>query len=173
MDSTKLTKMFIRLFAVFLIAWTASTSPWIFTSYITGANVNKTFLYFVVAVFLPVLFPMLTAVVLWLFAGSISGKLNSEEEQFTIEGFSEEKAFQFGLFFLGAYVSFYASVDLVSHFMYMYIQASTGDKHIEAITTYPDLIATIFELALGLFIAFQRKGINRIVQRIRGRSKSL
>ena len=173
MDSIKLTKLFVRLFAVFLVAWAASTAPWVFTSYIAGANANKTFIYFIVAVFLPVIFPILTAAVLWLFAGTISGKLNSEEEQFSIEGFSEEKAFKFGLFFLGAYVSFYASVDLVSHLMYMYIQLSTGDHHIEAITTYPDLIATIFELALGIFIMFQRHGINRIVQRIRGRSESL
>jgi hypothetical protein len=173
MDSIKLTKMFVRLFAVCLVAWAAASTPWVFTNYITGANVNKTFLYFVMSVFLPVIFPILTAAVLWLFAGTISGQLNSKDDQFSIEGFSEEKAFKFGLFFLGAYVSFYASVDLVSHLMYMYIQLSTGDHHIEAVTTYPDLVATIFELALGIFIMFRRQGINRIVQRVRGRSNSL
>jgi len=164
--------MLVRLFAVLVVAWTASTAPWVFTNYVTGTNEDKSFLYFIVAVFLPIFFPILTAIGLWLFAGTISGKLNPEEERFSIDGFSEEKSYKFGLFFLGIFISFYASVDLVAHITHVYVQLTTNDRHIEAITTYPDLVATIVELGLGLFIAFQRQGIIRIVQKIRGRSEN-
>ena len=164
--------MLVRLFAILVTAWTASTAPWVFTNYVTATNEYKSFLYFIVAVFLPLLFPIMTAIGLWLFAGSISEKLTPEEERFSIDGFSEEKAFKFGLFFLGIFISFYASVDLVAHLTHVYVQLTTDDRLIEAITTYPDLIATIFELCLGLFIAFQRQGVIQIVQRIRGRSEN-
>ena len=170
MDSIKLTRMLIKLFAVLVIAWTASTSPWIFTNYVTGTNESKSLLFFVTSVFIPIIFPVLVAIGLWLFAGTISGKLNPKEEQFSINGFSEEKSLQLGLFFLGSFVFVYATVDLVSHLTYIYLQLTTKDHTINAITTYPDLIATIFELVLGLFIAFQRQGILRAFNKIRGRN---
>ena len=170
MDSIKLTRMLIRLFAVLVIAWTASISPWVFSNYVAGTNESKSLLFFITSVFIPIIFPVLAAIGLWLFANTISGKLNPKEEQFPINGFSEEKSFQIGLFFLGTYVFIYASVDLVSHLTYVYLQLTTKDHTIDAITTYPDLIATIFELALGLFIAFQRQGILRAFNIIRGRN---
>lgn len=169
MDSIKLTRMLIKLFAVLLIAWTAHTSPWVFTSYISGTNEAKSTLYFITSVLLPILFPFLVALGLWVFAGTISGKINPEEEQFSIDGFSEEKALKLGLFFLGTFVFIYAVVDLVSHLSYIYFQLTTKDHTVQAMYTYPDLIATIVELGLGLFIAFQRQGILRVVNKIRGR----
>ena len=170
MDSIKITRMLVRLFAVLVIAWTATTSPWVFTNYVTGTNEAKSLLFFFTSVFLPIFFPILIAIALWLFAGTISTKLNPAHEQFSIEGFSEDKAFKVGLFFLGAFMFIYAAVDLVYHFTSMYIQLTTNDKAIEPITTYPDFIATIFEIGLGLFIALQRDGILRAVNKIRGRS---
>ena len=171
MDSIRLTRVLIRLFAVFVVAWTVSTAPWIFTNYVVAGNEGKSALYFISAVLLPVFFPIIAAIGLWVFAGTISGKLNPEDEQFSIDGFSEEKAFTFGLFFLGVFIFFYASVDLVAHLTYVYLQLTTNDHSIEAITTYPDLIATIFELVLGAIIALQRKGLVYLVQKIRGRSE--
>lgn len=168
MDSIKLTRMLIRLFAVLIVAWTASTIPWVFTNYITATNEFKSLLYFSVSVFLPIFLPMLIAIALWLFAGTISRKLNPEDERFSIDGFSEEKTFNVGLFFLGLYVSLYAFIDLIAHLTYVFTQLTNDDRTINAIITYPNLIATIFELGLGIYIAFQRKEIVRIVNKIRG-----
>jgi len=170
MDSIKLTRMLTRLFSVMIVAWTASTIPWIFTNYTTATNEFKSLLYFGVYVFFPLFLPVLIAIALWLFAGTISGKLNPKNEQFSIDHFSEEKAFNVGLFFLGLYVSLYAFIDLVAHLTNILIQVTNDDHIINAIITYPDLIATIFELALGLFIALQRQGILRAFNIIRGRN---
>ena len=170
MDSIKLTRMLIRLFSVLLVAWTASTIPWILTNYITATNEFKSPLYFGVSVFLPLFLPILIAIALWLFAGTISGKLNPKDERFSIDGFSEEKTFNVGLFFLGLYVSLYAFIDLVAHLTDIFTQVTNDDHLINAIITYPDLIATLVELGLGLFIALQRKGIMRIVNKMRGRN---
>ena len=100
----------------------------------------------------------------------LSEKLNPKNEQFSIDHFSEEKTFNVGLFFLGLYVSLYAFIDLVAHLTNILIQVTNDDHMINAIITYPDLIATIFELALGLFIALQRQGILRAFNIIRGRN---
>jgi len=167
MDSTKFARLLVRLFSILIFAWTVATSPWIFTNYVVGMNEYKSFLYFFGTVFIPLFLPIITAIGLWFFAGSISGKLNPGDEHFLIDGFSEEKTYQFGLFFLGIFIALYAFVDLVSHIVFVYLQLTGGDYNVERITTYPDLIATFVEITLGLFIAFQRKGLMYFFQKLR------
>ena len=166
-DGVALSRIIIRLFAVLIFAWTVSTTPWLFTYLITGAG--KPFSYFLGTVVFPLAMPMVMTLLLWFYAERLARGIVPEAIRDVTFPFSEQSLYLLSFLLLGLFVTTYAVVDLVAHCTSIFMQISSGDRHVEKITTYPDLVATIVELMLGLFIAFRRNELLKIVDWSRGR----
>ncbi len=172
MDYKDFTALLVKIIGAILIFWYLSWLPGAIGSAFMAQSFSQGFFFNI----LPVVLPLLLAILIFQFPATLTNKLisgasvSSQTELLLV-------AQQVLLKLLGLFYIFRSVVDLVFHVSKIYfferMSEAYGIAKPQSIWS-PDVAAgiacTLVELALAIWLAFGSKGILNFVDRIRGRA---
>ena len=155
----------VRLFALFLVVYVlrhaSALIPYLADS--SSYKISFTFL------FLIVLFPILAAILLWLFPLTVAAKLipdiKAKERPKTLSS-TEIEQVAFTIF--GLWVLTQAIPDIFYWATFVYMAKSLGMGRAElSPDNISNVVVTVLELVIGFWLLFGSKGIVGVIRRIR------
>ena len=155
----------VRLFAVFLVIYVLRNASEIMP-YLADSSPYKISVTFL---FLIVLFPILAAVLLWLFPLTIAAKIipdiKAKKPPKTLEG-GEIELVAFSI--LGLWVLTGAIPDIFHWGTFVYMVKNSEAARVElSPDNIGNIVATVVELVIGFWLLFSSKGIIGILRRLR------
>lgn len=165
MQKEQIVGIAVRLFAVFLAIYVLRYSSGVI-SYIAKSTDYVIGLPFLAVI---VLFPLLAALLLWLFPLSVASRLipdiKAKEPPKALSG-SEAELIAFSV--LGLWVLASAVPDVFNWVTFVYLMKSSGAGRAElSPDNIGNIVATVIELVIGFWLLFGSRGVIVVVKRMR------